>query len=256
MGKLVNNNIRKGTHTMKKIKLAFILGSAAVFILAACRATPDTKTTETESASETAALTEESAAPETDAENTTSDKLEGLTKDEYANLTITADVLERKAILPGSSIPLTINITNNGDKTLIYTQGSGSFETPQALFLDTPKLQAILPKDYLGVATMDMRNGELPPGETLNYTMYIRAIEPIADFTDYTYDKWDKDQIYVAEMEWDEIQKEFSDLKAAAAGTYEGTVYFLYTVQDAENANPVPSATGYAESTFKIGVTE
>lgn len=247
---------------MKKIKLAFILGGAAVFLLTACRATPDTKTTETESAaisesaSETAAVKEESIVPETSTENTARDKLEGLTKDEYTDLTLTADVLERKAILPGSSIPLTVTITNNGDKTLIYTQGSGSFETPQALFLEIPKLQSILPKDYLGAATMDIRNGELPPSETLKYTMYIRAIEPNADFTDYTYDKWDKDQIYVANMEWTDIQREFGDLKAAAAEMYEGSVYFLYTVQDEENANPMPSATGYAKCTFSISVTE
>lgn len=186
----------------------------------------------------------------------TNEKLSGLIENEDPDIEVTAAVLERKAILPGSTIPLAVKITNNGNNKIVYVLGSGSFETPQAIFMDIPKLQPILPKDYLGAATMDMQYKELLPGETIEYTQYIRVITPSDKFDEYAYDKWQKDQMYIADMEWETLNGEYSDLTLASTGSYDGNVYFAYYIEDATQETPPANATGYSVGKFTIGVTE
>ena len=233
---------------MNKAKAVLLVTFLIIFSLSACGKRQEPKdnkdnTTKTENAKS-----------ETD-EKETPESLHGLIEDEYANLEITAEVLQRMAILPGSTIPLSVSITNNGDQKIIYTQGSGSFEIPEALVLDISKLQAILPKDHLGVATMDIRSGELLPGETLNYTLNIRAIEPTENFNDYTYSKWNDGNEYIADIDWETLSGEYSDLTAAKADTYEGHVYFLYALEN-EQGNPTLSPTGYSGKKFTVTITK
>jgi len=226
---------------MRAIKQLSIVFCLAVFLLAACGSKTDNSTVDLDT-------------------NETDDKLneslQGLIENEYEDLEITAAILERTEILPGAAIPLTITITNSGSENIIYTMGSGSFETPQALIMEIPGLQSILPSDYLGIATMDMRTNELLPGESIQHTLHIRAIEPNKNFNDYTYNKWGEGEQYIGDIKWNKLQEEYSDLTAAAVDTYKGTVYFLYYINDDEHLNPTLSATGYASCDFTIKVTE
>lgn len=178
-----------------------------------------------------------------------------LLRDEYDGLVMTAAVLERKAILPGSSIPLTVNIQNEGDKTIVYTQGSGSFETPQALSVPMSGLQKVLPKDHLGIATLDFVTKELKPGESLQFVLTLLAIEPHASFDEYTYELYNDEQQYIGEMEWAAIQEAYPDLVPAAAGSYSGSVIFTYLVLEEGQSNPMGEPTGFAQADFEIGVT-
>ncbi|MDL2234339.1 hypothetical protein LJC63_12295, partial [Ruminococcaceae bacterium OttesenSCG-928-L11] len=196
----------------------------------------------------------EEATPEEEEEN---NPLKDLIKNQYEDLEITAAVLLRRAILPGSSIPVTVAITNNGDKTIFYTQGSGVFETPQALRTQFDGLQVVLPKDHLGIATMDFVTKELAPGESLEFVVNVLAIEPNEQFASYTYETYNEDEIYIADMEWPDLQEKYPDLTAAAAGSYTGTVNFLYTLPAEDGAaDPFSGATGYAQAEVTIGVTE
>ena len=233
---------------MNKAKSLLLVTFLIILSLSACGKSPDKKESETDTVKNEEAKTENN-------EDETNESLHGLIEDEYEDLEITAEVLQRMAILPGSTIPLSITITNTGDQKIIYTQGSGSFEIPEALVLDIPKLQAILPKDHLGVATMDIRSGELLPGETLNYTLNIRAIEPSDTFNDYTYSKWDNGNEYIADIDWETLVGEYSDLTPAKADTYNGHVYFLYALEN-EQGNPTLSPTGYSGQKFSVTITE
>lgn len=232
---------------MKKTKLLLFIICSSLLLLTACgdKNTDKPKKTDTKEDKETTAVDEK-----------IKKSLKGLTKDEYKDLEINCEVLLRSAILPGSTIPLTITVTNKGDKNVIYTQGSGSFETPQALMIDVPKLQPILPQDYLGVATMDIRNQELLPGETIKHTLFIKAIKPSEKFNEYTHNKWDKDQIYIADMDWETLKKEHDDLSPAKAGKYKGTVYFLYHTGNNEQSDPMSGATGYSTGNASITIVE
>jgi len=86
--------------------------------------------------------------------------------------------------------------------------------------------------------------------------MNIRAIEPHDAFNDYAYELWNNSETYIADLEWDELKDQYSDLTAAEPGAYEGHVYFLYYVDDRTDENPTLSATGYASAAFTISVTE
>lgn len=184
------------------------------------------------------------------------DRLEGLLKDEYDGLTITAAVLERMAILPGAAVPVTVTIENTGDKTVFYTQGSGTSETPQALYAATDDLQPVIPKDNLGIMTMDFVTKELKPGENLKFVLYVMAIEPNDQFDTYTYDLYNADETYIAEMEWPTLQEQHTDLVAAQPGSYTIHVNFLYYLPE-ENGmgNPLGEPSGYAQAECVIGVS-
>ena len=233
---------------MKKVKqLVFLILS--VTILAACAGQEDELEPEVINNDESNNSDQE---PLDDIEE---NRFADLIRDQYEGLELTAVILERKEILPGSTIPVTITIINNGDKEISYAQGSGSFEIPQALILDFPGLQPILPKNHLGVVTMDMVFKQLLPGEQVQYTVFLRAIEPNENFIDYTNQLWMENEEYIGDVEWSALLEKFPELKAVEAGAYEGYVYFLYAIEDGED-HIILSDTGYAKTNLTISVAE
>lgn len=183
-------------------------------------------------------------------------RLGGAVKDAYAGIEIDAYVRERKAILPGFAVPVTVTVKNTGSQTVDYIWGSGSYKSPEALFINVNGLQTVLPPDRLGPATMDFRTEELKPGDTLEYVMYVMAIEPNANFDTYSIKMHSADSGYIAEKGWDELQKEFPDLVAAKSGSYEGQAYFLYYIRNESGTSDFTEMpTGYAEHSFSIGVS-
>lgn len=183
------------------------------------------------------------------------DYLSGLTKGEYKDLEVSAAVLPRMAILPGSVIPVTVTVKNNGTKTILYVQGSGRHTTPDALRVSFTGLQPILAKDRLGIATMDYVTNELKPGESLSYTVNVLAAQPNEKFDEFTHNTYNKTQTYAGAMDWASLKKGLPSLTPAKGGSYEGNVYFLYAVKDEKNAQAfVNGPTGYAQATLTVGV--
>lgn len=185
------------------------------------------------------------------------DPLHNLKHNEYEGLEITASVLEGKAILPGASIPVTVTVKNNGDKTIGYVQGSSAYETPQALHVEAEGLQPTLAKDHLGSATLDFVTKELKPGEELTFTTHIMAIEPNERWDEYTQGYHTDENGFIAEADWPALQERYSDLTAVKAGGYTAHVYFrYYVIAEGETNNPASEATGYAQADVPISVTE
>lgn len=253
---------------MKKIMMLSILSLAMMLTSAGCSgnqqnnvSTPDEVPAQEQSPAAETPIDE----PEVPLEDAPQDgeeshepplnQLNGLTENEYDGLTMTAAILERKAILPGSSIPVTITIQNNGDKAIVYTQGSGVFQTPQALYVQVEGLQTVLPKDHLGPATMDFVTKRLEPGESLSFIATVLAIEPNAEFDNFTYDAYNKEKLYLGELEWADLKERHPDLVEAASGSYNGHAYFTYFVPDESKSDPLGSPTGYSKADFVVGVT-
>lgn len=176
-------------------------------------------------------------------------------KNAYTGIEIDAFIRERKAILPGSAIPVTVIVRNTGDETVDYIQGSGSYQTPEALFIGVDGLQAVLPKDHLGPMTMDFRTLELNPGDELEFVMYVMAIEPNAKFDTYSIEMYSDSNKYIAERDWQELQEEFPDLLPAESGTYQGQAYFIYYMRGESGVSDFTTEpNGYAEYDFQITV--
>jgi len=183
--------------------------------------------------------------------------LSGLINDEYDGLVFTVEVLERNAILPGMSFTATVLVENTGDKTLNYIQGSGSYETPEAVFLFSNTLQTVYPKDQLGLATMDFVAKELKPGESLLFKLPVMAIQPNPDFDLYTFELFN-DTVFIADVDWTELQDRFPDLVAAAPGSYTVIAYFLYNISeefDGGMTNIFDGPTGYAEASCTVTIS-
>lgn len=248
---------------MKKLVSIFVL--AALVLAAGCNST-GSRAGEPSAAPEVIIGEQdipkgEAPAPESGEESSMAeesrDPLEGLTKDEYDGLEITAAVLVRRAILPGSVLPVTVVVTNNGDRTVAYTQGSGSSQTPQALVVQFDGLQPVLPEDHLGPMTMDFVTKELEPGESIQFVMNVLAVKPNESFDKYTYDLFNEEQTYIANLEWQDLQERYPDLAAAEPGSYEGTVSFRYSIVEGEGENRLfGSDSGYAQAEIAVSVTE
>ena len=163
------------------------------------------------------------------------DFLAGLAKDEYDGLDFSVNVLERSAILPGMVFQATVLIENKGGKTLFYTQGSGSFETPDALTLYSDALQAVPPRDRLGIMTMDFVVNELKPGDSLLFKLPVMAIEPDPDFSAYAFELF-SEETYIADMEWPALQERYPGLAAAGPGAYTLKAYFRYSKSGGDGA--------------------
>jgi hypothetical protein len=179
---------------------------------------------------------------------------EGLTENEYPDLIIEAVVLERRAILPGSTIRVSVSITNQGEETVAFVVGSGANEIPEALRIVSDELQPILSQDRLGISTLDFVMETLEPGDTLNYSLYVRAIKPNANFNDYTFQLFTEDQSYIGEMDWQTIAGRFPDLQEVQPGTYSVSVYFIYSLVGADGEGMFGEATGFNVTTLEIVV--
>jgi hypothetical protein len=179
---------------------------------------------------------------------------EGLIENEYPDLVIEAVVLERMAILPGSTVRVSIAITNQGEETIAFVVGSGSNEIPEALRMVSDELQPILSQDRLGIATMDFVVETLEPGDTLNYSLYVRAIRPHENFNDYTFQLFTEDQSYIGELDWETLVERFPNLLEAQPGTYNVSVYFIYSLVGDDGEGMFGEASGFNVATLEIVV--
>jgi len=195
------------------------------------------------------------APPAVQANGSGPDMISDLIKDEYDGIEITVNVLERMAIIPGAPFQATVLVENKGDKTVSYIQGSGSYNTPQALFLYSEALQTVRPQDHLGLATADFVTQELKPGESLLFKLPAMAIAPNTDFDGYTFELFDEG-IYIPDMDWSALQERFPGLVALAPGDYALQAYFLYNVSDGGGEfDMFGGPTGYAVAETIIGVS-
>jgi len=185
------------------------------------------------------------------------DAIEGLTQNQYDGLEISVNVLERKAILPGTAFQATVVIENKGELAISYVQGSGSYTTPDAVFLYSSTLQTVIPQDRLGIATMDFVTQELKPGESLLFKIDVLAIEPNPDFDQFTHELYMDEHIYIADLEFSDLQDRIPSLVAVAPGSYLLKAYFLYTVPEEGGGefDFLGGATGYAVAETVINVT-
>ena len=240
---------------MKKISL-IALALCLVLSLAACnqKPAPDSSSeSEVEPVANTNPGTEN---PDTTGGDSTSpDSVASLTLDEYDGLVITATLPDDGSVAPGAAIPVAVTIQNTSDKTIAYIRGSGSFSTPQGLTGGAEHLQYVIPKDNLGIATMDFRVEELVPDEGIAFTLYFMAIEPSSEFDTYTYDAFNNNQTYIADMSWEDIQAAHTDLVATETGSYTGAVYLHYSLLS-EGSQPIMSSdpTGYAQADFTVEI--
>jgi hypothetical protein len=265
----------KGSLPMKKTFA--IIATAAALILSACttNATANTEMTEPSKPasgvqSSTPSAQAQISAPELPVEEDSpinenlpaensqaegSGPMAGLTLNEYDGLKISAAVLPRKAILPGSVIPVTVIISNEGDKTISYPQGSSSYEIPDALLVEFDGLQPIPSKDRLVFATSDFGVKQLNPGEKLTFVINVLAAEPFAEFDVKASELYNSEQLYIAELEWNDLQTRYPGLIGAKSGSYTGTVSFKYSVVSGNTALAMFSEpTGYAQTKITVGV--
>ncbi|MDR2933147.1 MAG: hypothetical protein LBV27_08580 [Oscillospiraceae bacterium] len=183
--------------------------------------------------------------------------LEDLVLNEYADLSLTAAVLERKAILPGSFVPIAVTVTNNGDQTISYVQGSGGYTIPDALSWSVPELTWVWPEDRLGAATSDFVTKPLAPGESVSFVVYVMTIEQNPEqFETAARELYDMDGTYIANMEWGVLQEKYPWMTPVPAGSYTGEVTFRYSIDDGSGSAPLSGPTGYAQTEITIGVTE
>jgi len=180
------------------------------------------------------------------------EKYDNLKQNEYQELSMAVSLSGSQ--VAGETVTLTITVKNEGKQTLVYTRGSGSFVTPQALMVRVSGLQPVLPKDYLGPATMDYRRDTLEPGQEVSYTMKVRLIQPSEQFDTYSYQMRDE---YIGDVSWAGLKAAYPDLNAAAAGTYTGQVYFLYSLMQTDGSRDIfGEDTGYIAADFNIEVRD
>lgn len=187
--------------------------------------------------------------------------LSTLMEGQYPELAMTAE-MKGESVEPGAATTVEITLSNEGDKTLVYSQGSYTMENPSALLMEVEGLQPVMSKDQLEAVTDDTsrRNMDpilLEPGEEKVFEMEVLAIEPNAGFDERTYTLYTVDDEYIADLEWEELYELYPDLVKAEAGTYTGHAYFTYYVlQDGETASDTQTPTGYGLTDFMVIVAE
>ena len=180
---------------------------------------------------------------------------EGLTENEYPDLVVEAVVLERMAILPGSTIRVSVTISNQGEETVAFVKGSGMNEVPEALRIFSDDLQPILTPDRLGIATMDFVVETLEPGETLNYSLYVMAVWPNENFDNYTFQLYADGEGYIGELGWERVSQLLPSVMEVESGPHSVSVYFFYTVIGSGEMDMFGmEATGFNVATLEIFV--
>ena len=178
----------------------------------------------------------------------------GLTENEYHGLEMIATVLERMAILSGSVFRVNIVIQNNGDETIAFTHGSGSFIIPDALRVSSADLQVISPADRMGIATMDFQVRELLPGESLQFDWYVLAAEPYANFDMAAIDLFMQNEVSVTNLSWEEIQEAIPGIVGVTPGSYDIQVYFRYRITGGNEMDIFGEDTSYIHSVIIVGI--
>lgn len=188
-------------------------------------------------------------------------RIQGLVLDEYPELKITVSDFDNTDLISGMVIPINVKIENTGDKSVLYTLGSSGFTTPQALWIDIPQLQPVLPQDYLGPKTMDFITRELKPSETLEYVMYVMAVSTNNNFDLYTqniYSDYNDNEIqsYIGSWDYDELVGAYPDILLAPEGTYNASIYFTYYLVDSESSSGASAnvESGYAKQDFVVNL--
>ena len=178
----------------------------------------------------------------------------GLTENEVHGLDMTATVLERMAILSGNVFRVNIVIQNNGDETIAFTHGSGSFIIPDALRVSSADLQVISPADRMGIATMDFQVRELLPGESLQFDWYVLAAEPYANFDMTAIDLFMQNEVSVTNLSWEEIQEAIPSIIGVAPGSYDVQVYFRYRIAGGDEMDLFGEDTSFIHSVITVGI--
>ena len=186
--------------------------------------------------------------------------VEGLSADTYPDLEMTAVVLERMAILPGAVFRVNITLTNHGDKTVAYTQGSGMNVIPDALFMTSESLQVILPEDRMGISTDDFVVAPIEPGESVSFDWYVLAVEPNAQFNESASLLYMQEGIYIATLSPEEIAESIPGLVPVAPGQYNVEVAFRFRVQENTDGEELAflfsEDSSYVTATLTVGISE
>ena len=178
----------------------------------------------------------------------------GLTENEDYGLEVIATVLERMAILSGSVFRVNIVIQNNGDETIAFTHGSGSFDIPDALRVFSEDLQVILPEDRMGIATMDYQVRELLPGESLQFDWFVLAAEPYANFDMAAMELFMQDDVAITNLLWEEIEEAIPGIVGVAPGSYDIQIYFRYRIVGDDEMDMFGEDTNYIHSVVTVGI--
>lgn len=239
-----------------KRTVALLLSSA--FLLGGCAGTGETASSDITSLEESVSSSSESSVSETSSteEVTSLDFLTTATENQYDGLEFTASLANRMAVLPGEIFGVAISVQNTGEETISYTLGAGTNTTPDAIVLEVPGLQTILPEDHLGLSTRDYQVVNLEPGASLKYTLNAAAIEPQDTFDELSLNLYTADGTYIGNFSADELKKADPTLTPAATGSYTGTAYFAYTVLTEDGSvDAFSGPTGYATSDFSFTIS-
>lgn len=182
------------------------------------------------------------------------DGFNGLKKGEYPGLIVEAE--SEQAVRPGDPASVNIKLKNTGNKTVVFTHGSGSFLTPQSLRLKIPGLQPVAPRDYLGIATMDYQKDTLKPGEERVFEFKVRAVRFNDKFSEYAFSMYHTDNQYIGDISWTDLEKAHSDLEKASVGSYKGQVILSYSVLEEGAEEIFKDDTGFNIGEFIIDVKE
>lgn len=155
---------------------------------------------------------------------------EGLVPDLYDGLVMTAEVVTEGNIPPGGAFEVAVGLENTGEMTVAYVQGSGRWATPQSLFGEAEHLQYVLPRDNLGIATMDFVVKFLEPGERADFKLVFMAVEPTEGFTELTHNLFYEQNKYIADLSPDNLSEMFPELAFTAPGEYEAGAFLLYSL--------------------------
>jgi hypothetical protein len=182
--------------------------------------------------------------------------LKDLVLDEYEGLTLFAETPEDMAVAPGEAVPVTVSVENNGDRSVYYVQGSGSYTIPDALLFEAEGLQPVLPKDRLGISTADYHVKELKAGESVSFTVHVFTTVPNTQFENYTRELFDADGSYIADLDYSALHEKYADIAMADIGSYFGNVFFRYAAGEADSPNAVTmEPTAYAQAAFAINLS-
>lgn len=176
----------------------------------------------------------------------------GLKKNEYTGLII--EVKTDQTVKSGDAVSVSVKLKNMGSKTVVFTHGSGSFKTPQALSVKIPGMQPISPKDHLGLATMDYQKSTLKPGEERDFELKIRAIRFNEKFDEYSFYMYNVDNKYIGDISWADLKNTHSDLEAVSAGSYKGQIVLPYAVLEEGAEEVFKDETGFNIGEFTIDV--